>query len=293
MKASSLIRSLVARSKCAIFNALRPSESTSNKRASPFVIALFALLCAGTACAAILPGFVNAVLLPANPTSADNLKVSMSDRTCGSFLPYTGNTYRVSMSQGNITVALGAHITGAILPLCPGGVPREEIDLGRLPAGNYTLSVIEAPTGMRPGPLIDNAPFTVADARATKVAPYVRIDYSGHWWDPNDSGWGLFIWHDARDNVLAAWFTYTPDGKPMWYVFQPTWTTSSSTVTTPLLQTSRLPGPTSPPPAPTSYATVGSASLDFTNFGTADEGKLTYTFTGGAQQVRNIQRFKP
>ena len=254
---------------------------------------LFPLLSAGTAWAAVLPGFVDAVFLPSNPTSADNLKISMASRTCGSFLPYTGNTYRVSMSQGSITVALGPHITGAILPLCPGGFPREEIDLGRLPAGTYTLSVIEAPTGMRPGPLIENAPFTVTDARATKVAPYVRLDYSGHWWDPNDSGWGLFIWHDARDNVLAAWFTYMPDGKPMWYVFQPTWTTSASTVTAPLLQTSRLPGPTSPPPAPTSYATVGSASLDFTNFGAADEGKITYTLTGGAQQVRNIQRFKP
>ena len=246
------------------------------------------------ACAvhAQLPPFGTSTLLPVNPTSADNLKLSMADRTCGGFTPYLANPYRVSMSQNNVTVTLGEK-KNSLIPLCL-SAPREEIDLGRLPAGNYTLSVINPAFGNAPEAfVISSIPFTVTDARATKVAPYVRLDYSGHWWDPNDSGWGLFIWHDARDNVLAAWFTYTPDGKPMWYVFQPTWTTSSATVTTPLLQTSRLPGPTSPPPAPTSYATVGSASLDFTNFGTADEGKITYTFTGGAQQVRNIQRFKP
>ena len=257
-----------------------------------FAVALFTICCAGTACATMLPGFVNADLLPTNPTSADSLKLSISSRTCGGNVPYTGDPYRVSMSQNKITVMLGEHATGGIIPLCP-FAPREEIDVGRLPSGNYTLSVIEAATGIRPGTLIDNAPFTVTDARAAKVAPYVRLDYSGHWWDPNDSGWGLFIWHDARDNVLAAWFTYTPDGKPMWYVFQPTFNTSAATATTPLRQTSRLPGSTSPPPGPTSSTVVGSASLDFTNFGTADEGKLTYTFTGGVQQVRNIQRFKP
>ena len=245
--------------------------------------------------AILFAGMVNAqslatVLFPTNPTSADNLKLSISDRTCGGGNPYTSNTYLVSMSQNNITVRLGEHVKNPV-PLCPAS-PREEIDLGRLPAGSYTLTVIEGPTGTTPGPLIENAPFTIADARARKAAPFVRLDYSGHWWDPNDSGWGLFIWHDARDNILAAWFTYTPDGKPVWYVFQPTWETHSITTTTSLQQTFRAPGPTSPPPAPTNYVTVGSAKLDFTNFGTGDVGKIIYTFNGGTQLTRNIQRFK-
>jgi hypothetical protein len=41
------------------------------------------------------------------------------------------------------------------------------------------------------------------------------------------------------------------------------------------------------------YTLAGTVSLDFTNFGTADEGKLTYTFNGGPKLVRTIQRFKP
>ena len=258
-------------------------------RLSLFAIVLFTILCGGAVYAQVLP--FNALMLPTDPTSADNLKLIIG-RPCSGFLPYKANAYQVGMSQNNITVTRGEVVNNPV-PTCPPS-PPDEIDLGRLPAGNYTLTVINAAIGNIPSRAeFANVPFTVTDARATKVAPYVRLDYSGHWWDPNDSGWGLFIWHDARDAVLAAWFTYTPDGKPIWYVFQPTFNTSSATAATPLRQTSRLPGLTSPPPGPTSLTVVGSASLDFTNFGTADEGKLTYTFTGGAQQVRNIQRFKP
>jgi hypothetical protein len=196
------------------------------------------------------------------------------------------------MSQNNITVARG-EIANNLVNTCP-PFAADEIDLGRLPAGSYTLTVTNAARGPNPATIeFANVPFTVTDARATKTAPYVRLDYSGHWWDPNDSGWGLFIWHDARDNLLAAWFTYTPDGKPIWYVFQPKWETFARTTTAALTQTSRLPGLTSPPPGPTSYTAVGSASLDFTAMGLEDGGKLTYTFTGGAQTVRNIQKFKP
>lgn len=245
-----------------------------------------------------LPGLAGAILLPANPTSADNLKINMSDHTCGGGTPYKANPYGVSMLQGNIVVTLGERRFGPV-PLCP-GAPREEIDLGRLPAGTYTLSIRESPKEAGSRILMENIPFTVADARINKFGHYVRLDYSGHWWDPNDSGWGLFIWQDARssvDSVLAAWFTYTPDGKPMWYVFQPTWQTSSATVEVPLMQTSRPPGTNSPPPNPTpgmvAYTLAGTVSLDFTNFGTADEGKLTYTFNGGPKLVRTIQRFKP
>ncbi|MCY7386491.1 MAG: hypothetical protein LH481_00230, partial [Burkholderiales bacterium] len=201
-------------------------------------------------------------------------------------------------SQNNITVTRGEVVQNPV-PLCPPGNPKDEIDLGRSPAGDYTFTVIDAAVGSTPSrAMFSNAPFTVADGRLLKTAPFVRLDYSGHWWDPNDSGWGLFIWHDARDNVLAAWFTYGTDGKPIWYIFQPTWQAFAATNAADLLRTSRPPGTMVPPPNPTTYTAVGSASLDFTNFGfptpdTANTGKLTYTFTGGPTTVRNIQRFKP
>jgi hypothetical protein len=256
------------------------------------ILSMFALTCSGTALSQLqLPGSPPTILLPSNPTSADSLKL-MTYRCEGSG-EFKANAYRVAMSANNVTVTLGEKASLPI-PLCR-YLPPDEMDLGRLPAGNYTVTLVTSFGSI----LVDKAPFTVADARVSKAAPYVRLDYSGHWWDPNDSGWGLFIWQDAKnpaDTIFAAWFSYTSDGKPMWYVFQPTWQTFTVTAEAALLQTSRPPGATSPPPGPTASNKVGTASLDFTNapeFGASDEGTLTYTFTNGTKQVRKIQRFKP
>lgn len=233
-----------------------------------------------------------AVLIPREPTSADNLKLLLPHSCSG---VYKGNAYVVSMAQNKITVA-----RGQIMPVIQGGCPprpREEIDLGRLPAGNYTLTVTNSAFENTPSSvLVENIPFTVSNARFAKQKPWVNLDYSGLWWDPTDAGSGLFIWQDVADNTFAAWFAYSADGIPFWYVFQPKWDTASATLTTDLIQTSRKPGSTSPPPNPTSNTMAGTASLDFTRFGTiatAEEGTLTITLKGQATRVINIQRFKP
>ena len=243
----------------------------------------------------VLPGG-EAVMFPGNPTSTDTIKLGLG-RPCGATTSGV-NLYRVGMAQNNVTVTLANNLYGPVQ--CGGPDPGggDEIEIGRLPAGNYTLNVIE-PENLPNYPahsLVSNYAFTVTDARAAKAAPWVRLDFSGHWWDPADSGWGLFIWQDARsptDSILAAWFTYAPDGKSMWYVFQPQWQTHAATTTATLLMTGRPPGPTSPPPGNTGTLSVGTASLDFTGTGVAGKGKLTYKFGDGPTLVREIQRFMP
>jgi hypothetical protein len=241
-----------------------------------------------------LSWFSEETVLPANPTSADNLKLSLVTRTCGTAFAYKANSYNVSMVQNNIMVFLGERLSG-IYSICPPG-PREEVDLGRLPPGNYTVSVVDFPRNVqvRNGPL--NYPFTVANPRPAKAAPYVRLNYSGTWWDPNDPGWGLFIWQDASrptDTIFVAWFTFAADGKPAWYTFQPTWASVTVTAQASLFQSTRPPGQSSPPAGANANTTVGVASLDFTTSSDGDEAKLTYTFGSGAQQTRTIKRFKP
>lgn len=236
-------------------------------------------------CEALPPG----ILFPVNPTSADNLKLSLTKSCSG---PYKANAYNVRMFQNSIVVSRG-EITPTIQGGCPPG-PREEIDLGRLPAGDYTLTVETAPFAGSPASvLFANAPFAVTNARALKQMPWVNLDYTGQWWDPNDSGSGLFIWQDAADNTLVAWFTYSVDGKSSWYVFQPKWQTAASTFTTDLLLTERKPSPTVPPPNPTNNTIAGTATLYFTNFGTADEGTFIVTLKNGVSRAINIKRFKP
>lgn len=264
------------------------------------VIALIAF----SALASLCPGLVGAqelpygALVPANPTSADNIQLQGMKGFCG---PYKTNAYNVNMVENNIIVRLGQN-PNYIVGTCP---PEwvDAIDLGRLPAGSYTITVIRWPGDPSTTlPPIVNAPFTVTNSRAKKIAGNVRLDYTGQWWNPADSGSGLYVWQDTRprpnftredDPILAAWFTYDANGNAKWYVFQPQWTSSAATSTVELFETSRMPGPTIPPPNPTTSTVVGTASLDFRNVGSADEGKFAITFAGGLKQIINIQRFKP
>lgn len=132
-------------------------------------ISFFSMCVAVNNCATPLPGSVDAVLLPSNASSADNLKLSLLLR-CGSVFPYVADAYRVSMAQNKITVTLGAQQAGAIPGGCPPS-PRDEIDLGRLPAGNYTITVIQqAFAGFPTSAVVDNAPFVITDGREVKVA---------------------------------------------------------------------------------------------------------------------------
>lgn len=252
------------------------------------------------------PAFADGILLPAKPTSADNIILSIGGRTCSR--GYAENRYSVSMAQNNITVKLGEQGPPILIGVCP-SQPRDEIDLGKLPAGSYTVTVIESVNGPFKINPIQNAPFTVTDARVIKQKPWVSLNYLGMWWDPADSGSGLFIWQDAIDNTFAAWFTYSADGKPSWYVFQPVFGDASATRPADLLQTDRKPGTTIPPPNPTSNIVVGTASLDFSTYtGVAQDGtsfitgarsgatgtaKFEVTFKGQATRVITIQRFKP
>ncbi len=257
-----------------------------------FFVAACGLLGTHSAMAQVVLGSADALLLPTTPSSADTLTLSLlPSANCPSTIV---NPYQVSMSRNGITVTLNEGEKGVCSSTQPR--PRRDIDLGRLPAGSYTLTVIAPAVGTVAGAtLIDKAPFTIADARVTKAAPYVQADYSGHWWDPVDYGWGLFIWQDARnanDSLLAAWFTYAPDGKASWYVFQPKWENAYTTLTADLLQGARLPSLTSPPLTLGSFTVVGSAKLDFANFSGADQGKIIYTLNNGATLTRTIVRFR-
>lgn len=234
-------------------------------------------------------------LLPEGATSADTLKLSMSDPACTR--PNKAEPYRVTMVSNNITIQLGEKINTSSHPCA--SKAREKFDLGKLPAGDYTITAFgfDIVTSAKKT-YFENVPFSIADARAVKQKPWVAFDYTGQWWDLRNSGSGLFIWQDARDPndaLLTAWFTYSADGKAKWYVFQPKFNTAYSTLTADLLETSRPPSATVPPPNPTSNAVAGSATLNFNDLLRPGIGLYTFTVTlkGQAPKVINIQRFKP
>lgn len=257
-------------------------------------------------------------LLPAQPSSSDNLIFRVINPNLGckqgiTSLTNQRETYRIKMESNHITIKFSLMWMEpqiSTLPIQEGPQIPTEAQIGRLPPGNYTLST----EGLQCGrgnvsllPEYQHYAFTVTDGRALKALPFVVLDYSGHWYDPADPGWGVFISQDSRDNILAAFFTYSADGKPAWYVFQPKWELPFRTQTADLWQTAKPPGTTSPPMGSTQLIPVGRASLDFLPVGKRDifgnvlvpdsfdatevKGRIAYKFGDGPVQEKNLVRF--
>ena len=62
-------------------------------------------------------------------------------------------------------------------------------------------------------PVYDPALYSEAQ-ESLPITGYV----SGHYYDPNFSGEGMFVEVDPRGLILLALYTYYPDGRPLWLV---------------------------------------------------------------------------
>lgn len=94
-------------------------------------------------------------------------------------------------------------------------VPRFDVSLGALPPGRYTVKA----TGNRGD---STYVFHVLSTAFSASDPVVN--YSGMWWDPESSGWGINIVQGPTNLIFATWFVYDEAGRPVWYTLQPgTW----------------------------------------------------------------------
>lgn len=231
--------------------------------------------------------------VPAQPSSADTVFLKIP-RACGN-TNYLNSGYRVSAINGRIGVNI--LLGGPVICFSPSPPePPLLVEIGRLPAGSYIVDVNESRQSSFDvviAAIASNLQLTVTDHRATKAAPGVRLNYSDHWWDPTNPGSGLFIWQDAQDQLLVAWFTYGADGKATWVTIQSGRWTTATRYEGRLVQTSRSAlGGIIDANGPTVTQLVGTASLDFSG---SDEGTLagvfSYQFDNGPANIRNIRRF--
>ena len=250
--------------------------------------------------------FRGAAIVPANPTSVDKITYVRVENS--GFSSRKLERYKsISMVNNQITITFSewnpAMVT-TLPPLHPFYQRYvDQVDLGRLPPGDYTLTTVgAAPPLSLTEPDLDKFSFKVTDGRPKRGDADATIDRSGHWWSADEPGWGLFIWHDAANNMLAAWFTYAADGKPAWYVFEPKWTNNQLSDRVDLWQTSKPPGSSSPPVGPTKLTTIGTARIGF-YFGTVDKAvapapieqfaELSYTLGEGVTQTKILRLYKP
>ena len=224
-------------------------------------------------------------LLPTTPTSADSITLRYRTNIFGA--RFLGDSYRLSMTNNRIRIVYGA--VSQVPTIDPGLTFFVDMDIGRLPSGSYTVDLVHADAGQPDSPIVVDIPLVVTDNRTAKASPYVRLNYADHWWNPADSGWGLFIWHDNLDRVLAAWFTYGSDNKADWYTIQLGSWVSFNRYDGQVIRTTGPAFSSFVPGSSVQTQVVGSASLNFTD---ANNGTFTYTLNG-VTQTKNITRFKP
>lgn len=114
-------------------------------------------------------------------------------------------------------------------------------------------------------------------------------NYTDLWWNPNESGWGLNINHQAN-LIFATLFTYAADGRNLWLVASDLARQANGTYTGALYRTN---GPVfnAQPWTPVTVTQVGTMTL---TFNTPDAATLAYSVNGTnvTKQITR-QRFGP
>jgi len=157
-------------------------------------------------------------IIPPAPQSQERVILRVN-----TLLPDLCESASVSFSDGAIKVAL--RCVQVLGPLPPNRNATLDVELGHFPAGGYSVVTGDNDPG---APTITNS-FLVAE-RHVFVSPYAFpvVDYSDHWWNPQESGWGLSITQHPSDRLFAVWFVYSQASQPIWYTLPPgAWTTAT------------------------------------------------------------------
>lgn len=103
---------------------------------------------------------------------------------------------------------------------------------------------------------------------------------AGHWWNPDQPGWGMIFDRNERGVLFAAWLTYDDSGRSTWFVM-PNGQESEPGVISGAVHA--LQGqPFSRPEAPNTLAgeIVGQFRFTFGRDGTTEKGVFRYTVNG-------------
>ncbi|HEX3097676.1 MAG TPA: hypothetical protein VHQ02_08160 [Usitatibacter sp.] len=148
---------------------------------------------------------------PPNPTSIDTLRLRYAHVGCTN-----GQSVQVQQESTLITVQVER---AALAPDC--GTTAgffEDFTLGRLPAGEYDVSLVVNPV---PGSLAASQLLGPVHVSVARLAPAALLhphdDYSDMWWNPREPGWALSV-RQLSEKLFMVWATYDDAGKPAWLV---------------------------------------------------------------------------
>lgn len=222
---------------------------------------------------------------PAQPYAFDPVNLRMTVDSCA-FAPEA-----VNVGVKDHVIEVRTRLNRCLLP----GEPRVvDIRVGSLPPGAWRVNLLE----------LDGDVVRVVDAHAFEVRtrpeiavypppPKPLTDYSGHWYRPPESGWGLSLHQSPTHVVFAAWYVYDDSGNPAWYVIQDGRWVDAMRWSGTVIRTSGPPffAPAFDP-ARVTRADAGTATFDFTQR-PGEEGWASFSYTvdgrSGAKRITRLQ----
>ena len=211
---------------------------------------------------------------PAEPIAFEAVNLRMTVDGCA-FVPETVHVRAVG------TVL---KVTQQMNPcFAPGPVEIADVRLGSLAPGEYRVEVYTSTDAV--GMPVETLAFEVRPRPEILIfppPPRPITDYSGMWWNPAESGWGLMLHQAPTDVMFGALFLYGSDGEAEWFTLQSGRWESSTRWSATLYRTT---GPFFAAPVfdsrLVSLQAVGPATLDFRQV-PGDEGhaRLTYAVDG-------------
>ena len=220
--------------------------------------------------------FLASAVVPAQPTAFETVNLRMTVDSC-TFVP---GTVRVTMSSNLIRVTQNLNNCFA-----PGTPQLADVQLGALPSGDYRVELYATPQAT--GTPIEQLSFQVRDPVQVAVFPAPGrplTDYTGLWYNPQQSGWGLSLFQGPTHVVFGLLFVYDSANRPEWYSLQGAHWTDSRTLAATLFRTT---GPAlggSFDASQVTYAQAGTATIDFTQ-PPGQEGRARLTYSIGNTSV--------
>jgi uncharacterized protein (DUF1800 family) len=135
---------------------------------------------------------------------------------------------------------------------------------------------------------MNNIRAALAAVLVTFAIPLHAANYTDHWWNKDESGWGLTLAHH-NDKLFAVWYVYDTDGLPLWVVMPDGAFSSDGRSFSGVIY--RTTGPSfrssSFLPSNVTVTPAGTAKLDFG----ADESSATVTYTiAGMTSTKQLVR---
>ena len=252
-------------------------HSTTVRRASA-TLAPFAFLLATAAHAA-------SGIVPKEPLPFETVNLRLEADSCA-FAPES-----VRVETAGAAIRVSTRDNQCLLA----GEPRVvDIRLGAYPVGRYRVELVRpAGGGVVPVEVFD---FEVREPPRIAVfppPPRPLADYSGMWWNPLESGWGLSLHQGAGHALFGAIFVYGADTQPRWYTIQPGGWTGYASWSGVIYRTTGpfFAGPDFDPRL-VLVQPAGTASLDFEQSpGTVGRARLRYT-VDGVSVTKTIERLR-